>query len=411
MEIANFKLGRRIPSIWNLIFSLVTRVDGAGDHLEPPSLSSQTSNPPPTKPRRRWLQYSLRSLFVLTAICALASYYVSSQLHQYYIEQDCLKELTKAGIRVTTRNVAPHWLQWCLGSDRLFFMERVVGCQLFLQPPPTPDRLQLLSHLSQLETLEVDLMSDSLTIETIPPNCRGTLREFYLSGSDLTDQDLAGLEQMKSLEFLTLDSREITDQGLKGIAGLTKLRYLSVEGTQLTDERLADVAKLGSLEALDISGTQVTDEGVKLLTKIKALRRVTLGSWHIHARSAETLAALSWLTDVRITTSDIDDGAVKQLTHLRNLQVLELWGAGLSDDGVKLLQKFKKLEYLCLVGSRVSNECAKHLIHLSPSLKEIDLRDSRFGVAGEVMLESARPNLKLLSSPDRIPSMRKLMTE
>jgi hypothetical protein len=85
---------------------------------------------------------------------------------------------------------------------------------------------------------------------------------------------------------------------LKHLEAVTSLRYLSVENTEVTDDGLKFIANLRGLDALDVSGTRVTDDGLRHLVDMPALNLINA------ARTAVTKQGLVGFRRLRSHVSE-----------------------------------------------------------------------------------------------------------
>ena len=96
----------------------------------------------------------------------------------------------------------------------------------------------------------------------------GDIRKLYIEGN-ITDNGLNMLKRMKNLQSLSLHSNTISDNGLKYVGELTSLNYLSLELSEwITDKGLKNLKALKSLQYLDLMGTKVTGAGISELKKV-----------------------------------------------------------------------------------------------------------------------------------------------
>ena len=95
----------------------------------------------------------------------------------------------------------------------------------------------------------------------------------HLNRPRVNDRDLQALRRLSHLNFLDLSDSQVTDQGLMGLEGLSELEWLRLDNTQVTDAGLVHIAHLTKLKALELRNTQVTDSGMeKLQARFPALR-------------------------------------------------------------------------------------------------------------------------------------------
>lgn len=153
-------------------------------------------------PRRYWPQWSLRGMFLLTAVCAVvAGVYLAPRIR----ERAAIDWLRKIEAHVTTETTGPDWLAKLIGEKHL---ERAVA---------------------------VDL-----------------------SGYKLTDDDLRRLEPMRDLHRLNLSGIPLTDRSLDRLPRFEWLEELSLARSNISDAGLARLAKLPSLRRLRLAGSNVT---------------------------------------------------------------------------------------------------------------------------------------------------------
>src|SRR5947209_5764574 len=75
------------------------------------------------------------------------------------------------------------------------------------------------------------------------------------------DEDLAGLNRLKSLRVLGLTNSRLTDAGLKHLAGMDSLKELHLYNSlKITGTGLKEVAGNRGLERLWVDGWQLNDE-------------------------------------------------------------------------------------------------------------------------------------------------------
>lgn len=73
------------------------------------------------------------------------------------------------------------------------------------------------------------------------------------------------LKRLTHLEFLVLIGPQITNASLEHLKELTHLQYLSLSGTRISDAGLEHLKALTQLERLRLLATNVTDAGVEKL--------------------------------------------------------------------------------------------------------------------------------------------------
>ena len=132
---------------------------------------------PKPKRRRRWYQFSLRSLVLFTVVCAVGAAWVGWELEKTRREQLVVAKIEALGGAV--------WYHGIRGPDRLVWYFRKV-------------------------------------------------RVVDLCDTPVTDADLAPLKALTNLEGLVLGGTPVTDAVLEHLKGLPNLGRLYIEDTQVT---------------------------------------------------------------------------------------------------------------------------------------------------------------------------------
>jgi len=131
----------------------------------------------------------------------------------------------------------------------------------------------------------------------------------------ITDDDLANLKELTSLQTLELGDTPITDATLGHLNDLTGLRVLCLTGTRISDAGLVHLRALTNLHELELIRTEVTDAGLAYLQNLKGLH--TLG----------------------LSLTRVSDTGLRYLRELANLEWLDLMGTNVTHQGVHELQK------------------------------------------------------------------------
>jgi len=213
-------------------------------------MEAQPERAAAAKPKRRWFQFSLATLLLLTLVCAVVlALWVTPAARQRravvfvesmygYLEYE--DEGDEAAL-------APAWLREWLGPD---YFQSVSVVAL--------DGIQVsdagLAHLKGLTALE----------------------ELDLNYTPVSDAGLAHLKELTALERLYLGGTQVSDAGLAHLKGLTALEVLYLNETQASDAGLAHLKELTALERLYLGGTQVSDAGLPHLKGLTALKWLEL---------------------------------------------------------------------------------------------------------------------------------------
>jgi hypothetical protein len=162
------------------------------------AMQSEPSNAEPPKRKRRWLQFSLRTLMIATAVVAVACGWLGSKIEQKRRQRSAVAELIKSGSQVNfdyqksqagydtrAEPFGPAWLRALLGDN--FFSEA---------------------------------------------DC------IYCLGG------LENLEEFPHLRLLRIMmANRVTDDGLKYVKGLTELQDLVFIDTEVSNSAVGDLRK------------------------------------------------------------------------------------------------------------------------------------------------------------------------
>ncbi|OHB69428.1 MAG: hypothetical protein A2V70_05905 [Planctomycetes bacterium RBG_13_63_9] len=228
------------------------------------------------KPKRRWLQFSLRTLFVATTLLAI---WLGILVHGARRQAQAVKAIRAAG----------GWVLYeyaCETSGNV--IEVIEGNQIEPQIPGW-----LLKLLGEDVVFDVTFVSlDRTTIgntELLAVRALPKVRYLQLNHSELDEAAFRHLKEMRDLKILDLRYTNATDAALDGLGGLTHLRSLHLTNTHITDSGLNRLAKCTELESLALDRTEITDSALENLKGLKRLRLLTLSSTEVSQRGVMKL--------------------------------------------------------------------------------------------------------------------------
>ena len=253
-------------------------------------LAAQPNRAEPPKRKRRWYQFSLRTLLIVTAVVAIACGWLGSKIDQKRRQRDAVATLAKLGDYAQTaydfeRNDrrkgprGPAWLRSLLGEN---FFSEVVGAQFdLIQDAERADAgLACIGEFRKLETLTLfgTRVSDSSAANL---SRLTNLRDLVLGKTGLTDNGAACLRDMTKLERLELQTTNIDDAGLRNLTDMDDLKVLALNGTMVGDPGMEYLANLRQLKELRLQGTKVTDAGLQHLKGLTALVHLELADTNV----------------------------------------------------------------------------------------------------------------------------------
>jgi Leucine Rich repeat len=253
------------------------RLPAAGDNA---AMSIDASDAAPPKRKRRWFQFSLRTLLIFTLIAAIACAWLRSKIEQKRQERQTVEAILKSGGKVkydyqiaNPPATAPglDWLRSMLGED---FFSEVVSVDIYhnffeqlLWPKAADLQLKRIKDLSHLESL---YLSRTNTTDSGLKNIKDLtkLKDLNLDDTDITDAGMTNLKGLVHVKSLSLALLKITDAGLANLEGMTELESLMLyKASGVTDAGLVHLKGLKQLKAVDLNGTSVTSAGIRDLRK------------------------------------------------------------------------------------------------------------------------------------------------
>jgi hypothetical protein len=236
------------------------------------------------------LRRVVRIILVLICLALFLPCYFAYSVWQVYPEAKAIRMLRTNGAIVTTYDTVPDWAKTILRGHAHWLWERAEKIDV------APDNNNLIPCMAAVANLK-------------------SLREATFNGCAITDNELAQLKGLTSLERLNLAKTQVTDAGLAQLKALTALKALGLSDTQITDAGLAQLQGLTKLQQLGLARTQVTDSGLGQLRNLMALEWLDLGN------------------------TKITDVGLAQLKGLIVLQELFLYNTQITDAGAAHLQK------------------------------------------------------------------------
>jgi hypothetical protein len=281
------------------------------------------------KPRRRWLQFGLRSLLLLITVFGVwFGLYIKRVRRQKeavqairefggWVHYDFQETTTLAGTNFDSRiePPLPKWLVDRLGED-FFFNVAEVNLVYNDDGGRRLDNANVaataLEHLAAFPKLRVLLVKET----------------------QATDDGLRTVGQLKRLTHLYMwDASQVTDAGIAHLAGLANLRKIHIGHSQIGDESLKVLAALAQLDDMSLQGNRFSDRGLAYLKDCDNLRELWVG----------------------IGPTSITDAGMPSLALIKNLELLDLQNTRVTSAGLEHLSSLTKLKSLYLSGTKADS--------------------------------------------------------
>ena len=314
--------------------------------------------------RRRWFQFRLRTLFIAILVLSLPLSWFAVRLERARRQRNALEKTEGLGASCyydwqgdpyapgDPSPQEPQWMISLLGGD--FFWDITT----FIWKPDVSDPRQTSKILALLREFP-------------------KLKDVYLHGRSVTDDEIVHLEDAKELRKLALFGTAITDHGLQHISQMTSLEELILDGcNQITRDGFVFLEAMDGVQYLDLTDTNMDDAAMKHLERLN-LRHLILPGPDI---SDEGVAFLKGQEDLRwlsIYDTSVTDQGLLHLTGLGRLAVLNLNGTSITDEGLRQISEIDSLSALMLSGTRITDKGLECLFGLD--LELIQLGGGTFG--------------------------------
>jgi hypothetical protein len=174
---------------------------------------------PPKGKRRRWFQFSLRSVMIFTVIIAIGAGWLGKRIEQKRRQREAVEAIGRLG----------GWISYDYGT-------------LMGVTPPGPEWLR-------------NLLGEDFF-------CGNAVTVSLSHGTNVSDSALVHLTALPRLQILDLNNTQVTDAGLIQLEGLAALEGLGLGATRVSDTGLVHLKRLQRLKTLYVRGTKITDAGV-----------------------------------------------------------------------------------------------------------------------------------------------------
>jgi hypothetical protein len=384
-------------------------------------------NSPPRK--RRWLQFSLRTLLIVMLVVGAICGWIGNRLQRARHQEQVVEQLTKLGASVCydfeweefgedplaftlldfespRTPPGPKWLRSLVGDD---CFRRVVGVH-FDYGGQSDEVAQLAGTLDDLVCLTFGLGDAGYHLTDAGLAKLGNLRKLEQLEVDncakITNDGLRVLRQLTNLERLVLLNTDQIDQsGLRHIAGLTKLHSLVYRADKFDEQVLGELGDLKLLQRLVLFGHLSSTRALATLAQFPLLEELTIYFFKTgHPISPQELAGVRRLTKLKKLTISIREHPVTYdwLHEIPNLEELSIFGEGeiSLNDAFPCIVRLVKLRKLSLNGAGVTSDAIAQLVGVK-TLEVLDLRHTRIGDRAVPYLQEMK-QLKELYLPQPI---------
>ncbi|MCH8921945.1 MAG: hypothetical protein IIA67_02215 [Planctomycetes bacterium] len=275
------------------------------------------------KPKRRWYQFSLRTLLIAMTVATVAfGGWVQLRRQRAQANRDRVAAVEEA-VAVFEK----------MGGTVLFG-----GGQIWPKPKPEYEERRPPTWLEKQFDDPGDADDPVRTLNVTVVN---------LYETKVTDADLKYLKELTYLVELNLSDTNVTDAGMKPISQLNRLEDVDFYGTKITDAGLQHLSGLERLRHLNLGNTNVTDAGLEHLADLRKLEWINLHNTQVGDAGLEHLTGLANLQSLVVDDTDVTDAGLQHLTGLTNLEYLSFIGTNVTNEGIEQLQQVLPNCFIC----------------------------------------------------------------
>ena len=371
-------------------------------------MSAMNREPQQPVPTRRRYQFSLRAVFAMTIVVSLllgGFVYVRNQARRQaeavatierhgFVEYDFAFRRNAEGryTRVPrAESGIPQWMLKRVGRD---FFHEVVQVYVDLESGDSTSASELWNAVGQLEDIEelhVELgRQDEFDLNHI--SGLGRLRHLSVTNGSFCRGSVSVLEQLPSLEELTLSETVASDPLLSSLSRIPHLSRITFARIDLDDGDLACLENCLKLREITIDGTLVTSRDIQHLSRVPNLQSLSLFRTLIADGQLAEIGSLANLHSLGITDSPITDEGILELRRLRGLNYLNLSGTRVTAQQLPLLAGLQSID---LSGTGLTDEGLARLAKL-PAIREVVISGTKPTAEGVHQLRRTKPNVVVI---------------
>ncbi len=203
--------------------------------------------------------------------------------------------------------------------------------------------------------------------------------------SQIGDDSIAPLEDLRHVEILYLGFQPISDDGLTHLGNLRFLKHLNLCGTKITDDGLSKLTVLSNLEYLAIEFTDVSDVGLRHIGQLRKLGDVAMMDTKITGPGLKHIGNLRRLESLGLSKNPIRSDDLRHLTRLKNLKTLYLSNTEIDDSAAIHIGQLTSLETLWIENAKVGDEFIAGISSLR-NLNNLNVKGTQITNASETAI-------------------------
>jgi hypothetical protein len=170
----------------------------------------------------------------------------------------------------------------------------------------------------------------------------------------------ANQQHVVSLNLQLIKEDAQIKQAMQWVGKLPYLQILDLSGTTVSDADLAVVSSLSNLNSLHLNGTGVTDECLRHVVPLRQLQGLHLADTGVTDRSIEQIVNLQSLIHLDLSQTAVA-GGIAQLAEIASLKWLLLRDIPLDPPILNALEKLTEIQRLTVGEELAASESLKLL--------------------------------------------------
>jgi hypothetical protein len=298
----------------------------------------------PIVKRRRWYQFSLRTLLVAMVVVGTVLGLLGIRLQRARRQQEAVVALGRLEGKLeyvqaeTTPIVLRDFAEPWVGRD---FFDSVVAAEVDLTLADTTQgqlaAWNAIGDLPQLKNLQVEypLRYPRSRFNIGPIHRLSKLRYLKIRDAQIAGDDLLPLSEMPWLESLDLSHCQVADDAWRHLAGLPRLDTLHASYSFVSDEGAAQLARCSHLRHLILTRANITDRGAAEFAAMANLETLILDGTKISDAGCASLAKMENLQTLSICETSVSDTGLASLAASGSLKNLKAERTNASDAGLR----------------------------------------------------------------------------
>jgi hypothetical protein len=198
------------------------------------------------------------------------------------------------------------------------------------------------------------------------------------------------VDRLSAVQFTDLD---LTGTTLDCLHDVEWVSVVAFDGCTLDESALTNVVQLPKLQTLYVRYCTIPADAVEVMSECKSIRVLCLYGKNIGDDHICSLRRMPQLANLHLKDSNVSDLSMKHLMHIMpGLRTLDLRFTAITDEGINTISEHPSIEVLNLVGTRVTDQAVLHVAEMV-SLGAVMLEQTSVTEQAVRQLRLSRPSL------------------